>query len=250
MYTTERRRMSLHEVKRKDPVWVSGGSVWQDSPAPELCGAHGRAPLSPRGQNRALSVAYIVVEDASLPHSEENLSLKCLKEACADVRAVFKTISFERITLGTTDVLDSFYNAGNLMKGIEELLQPSFTLEPLLGPLVDRLVQLLDSVHIQSSQKYRKEWESVPEFKGWLKPVIGDDSRAYSSTSGESVRREIRTARERFSGAMLSQELARIQNRLDTVDLMTPDIIMNLLLSYRDVQVGLPWISALVVINT
>ncbi|XP_031724785.1 zinc finger protein 862-like [Anarrhichthys ocellatus] len=29
------------------------------------------------------------------------------------------------------------------------------------------------------SQKYRKEWESVPEFKGWLKPVIGDDCRAY-----------------------------------------------------------------------
>jgi len=112
MYSTERRRMSLHEVKRKDPVWVSGGSVWQDSPALELCGAHHKAPLSPRGQNRALSVAYIVIEDASLPHSEENLSLKCLKEACADVRAVFKTISFERISLGTTDVLDSFYNAG------------------------------------------------------------------------------------------------------------------------------------------
>ncbi|XP_077399768.1 uncharacterized protein LOC144034693 [Vanacampus margaritifer] len=29
------------------------------------------------------------------------------------------------------------------------------------------------------SQKYRKDWESVPEFKGWLKPVIGDVRRAY-----------------------------------------------------------------------
>lgn len=28
-------------------------------------------------------------------------------------------------------------------------------------------------------QKYRKEWESNPEFKGWLKPFIGDDTRAY-----------------------------------------------------------------------
>lgn len=27
-------------------------------------------------------------------------------------------------------------------------------------------------------QKYRKEWESVPEYKGWLKPVPGDDGRA------------------------------------------------------------------------
>jgi hypothetical protein len=31
------------------------------------------------------------------------------------------------------------------------------------------------------SQKYRKEWESGPEFKGWLKPVIGDDCRAYGA---------------------------------------------------------------------
>ncbi|XP_077357277.1 uncharacterized protein LOC144004157 [Festucalex cinctus] len=29
------------------------------------------------------------------------------------------------------------------------------------------------------SQKYRRDWESVPEFKGWLKPVIGDVRRAY-----------------------------------------------------------------------
>lgn len=29
------------------------------------------------------------------------------------------------------------------------------------------------------TQKYRKEWESVGEFKGWLKPFQGDASRAY-----------------------------------------------------------------------
>ena len=28
-------------------------------------------------------------------------------------------------------------------------------------------------------QKYRKEWESNPEFKCWLEPFIGDDTRAY-----------------------------------------------------------------------
>lgn len=46
-------------------------------------------------------------------------------------------------------------------------------------------------------------------------------------------------ARERFSGDSLSQELNRIQKRLDTVELLSPDIVMNLLLSYRDVQVRL-----------
>ncbi|XP_030213887.1 mitogen-activated protein kinase kinase kinase 5 isoform X3 [Gadus morhua] len=270
MYTSG-RRMSLHEVKRKDPVWVSAGGLCQDAPG------FSKAPPSPRGPSRALSVAYILIQDASLPQTEENLSLKCLKEACADVHAVFKTISFERISLGTTDILDSFYNADvavvemsdtfcqpslfyhlgvresfsmtnnvilycyksksksdvhaikeqcgsytfipyvvspggrvlacdvGLMKGLEELI--SLTMEPLLTPLVERLVSLLEGLNVQTSEYFR-----------------------------ESVRLEIRTARERFTGAQLSQELSRIQNRLDTVDLLTPDIIINLLLSYRDVQ--------------
>uniref|UniRef100_A0A8C5BDQ7 Protein kinase domain-containing protein n=1 Tax=Gadus morhua TaxID=8049 RepID=A0A8C5BDQ7_GADMO len=263
--------MSLHEVKRKDPVWVSAGGLCQDAPG------FSKAPPSPRGPSRALSVAYILIQDASLPQTEENLSLKCLKEACADVHAVFKTISFERISLGTTDILDSFYNADvavvemsdtfcqpslfyhlgvresfsmtnnvilycyksksksdvhaikeqcgsytfipyvvspggrvlacdvGLMKGLEELI--SLTMEPLLTPLVERLVSLLEGLNVQTRSYFR-----------------------------ESVRLEIRTARERFTGAQLSQELSRIQNRLDTVDLLTPDIIINLLLSYRDVQ--------------
>lgn len=46
-------------------------------------------------------------------------------------------------------------------------------------------------------------------------------------------------ARERFCGESLSQELNRIQKRLDTVELLSPDIVMNLLLSYRDIQVRL-----------
>uniref|UniRef100_A0A672H4N1 mitogen-activated protein kinase kinase kinase n=1 Tax=Salarias fasciatus TaxID=181472 RepID=A0A672H4N1_SALFA len=210
----------------------------------------------------------------------ENLSLKCLKEACADAHAAFKTISFERISMGTTDILDHFYNAdvavvemsdtfcqpslfyhlgvresfsmtnniilycykqdtdlqavkvniyephrytfipytvspqgkvfacdATMMTCIKELMQPTFQLEPLLTPLVERLVHLLNNVHVQSSEYFR-----------------------------ESVRHEIRMARERFSGQALSEELSRIQKRLDSVELLTPDIVMNLLLSYRDIQ--------------
>ncbi|XP_073340974.1 mitogen-activated protein kinase kinase kinase 5 [Pagrus major] len=278
MYTTERRRMSLHELRRKDPVRVSAGSLWQDSLAIELSGnGSGKQITSPRSRTRAVSVAYLVNEDASVPQTEENLSLKCVKEACADAHAVFKTISFERVSLGTTDILDSFYNAdvavvemsdsfcqpslfyhlgvresfsmtnniilycykqdsdlqavkeqcgtytfipyvvspqgkvfacdATMMTGIKELMQPSFQLEPLLTPLVERLVHLLNNVHVQSSEYFR-----------------------------ESIRHEIRMARERFSGKDLSQELSRIQKRLDSVELLTPDIVMNLLLSYRDIQ--------------
>uniref|UniRef100_A0A672ZQV7 mitogen-activated protein kinase kinase kinase n=1 Tax=Sphaeramia orbicularis TaxID=375764 RepID=A0A672ZQV7_9TELE len=266
--------------RQGDPVWVSAGSLWQDSLAIELSsggGGSGKHSASPRTRTRAVSVAYIVNEDASVPQTEEDLSLKCLKEACADAHAVLKTISFERISLGTADILDSFYNAdvavvemsdsfcqpslfyhlgvresfsmtnniilycykqdsdlhavkeqcgsytfipyvvspqgkvfacdATIMTGIKELMQPSFQLEPLLTPLVERLVHLLNNVQIQSSEYFR-----------------------------ESVRHEIRMARERFRGRALSEELGRIQARLDSVELLTPDIVMNLLLSYRDIQ--------------
>lgn len=37
-----------------------------------------------------------------------------------------------------------------MMTGIKELMQPSFQLEPLLTLLVERLVHLLNNVHVQS----------------------------------------------------------------------------------------------------
>lgn len=37
-----------------------------------------------------------------------------------------------------------------LLNGIKELMQPSFRLEPLLTPLVERLIQLLDNVHVHA----------------------------------------------------------------------------------------------------
>ncbi|XP_033836770.1 mitogen-activated protein kinase kinase kinase 5 [Periophthalmus magnuspinnatus] len=279
MYTTERRRMSLRDHnKRKDPIWVSttAGSLWQDSLALEV-GSSCKQLISPRSRTRPVSVAYIVNEDASVPQTEENLSLKCVKEACADANAVFNTISFERISLGTTDILDSFYNSdvavvqmsdtfcqpslfyhlgvresfsmtnniilycykqdsdlhavkeqcvsytfipyvvspqgkvfvcdATIMTGITELMQPRFQLEPLLTPLVERLVHLLNNVQVQSSEYFR-----------------------------ESIRHDIRMARERFRGHSLTEELKRIEARLDSVELLTPDIVMNLLLSYRDIQ--------------
>ncbi|XP_062862811.1 C-C chemokine receptor type 6 [Trichomycterus rosablanca] len=37
------------------------------------------------------------------------------------------------------------------------------------------------------AQKYRKEWESKPEFKGWLKLFVGDDTWAYCLSDTEKV---------------------------------------------------------------
>lgn len=113
MYTTERRRLSLHDLRRRDTLRVSAGSLWQDSLVmAQSANSSVKHIVSPRSRTRAISVAYIVNEDPSVAQTEENLSLTCLGDACADVHASLNTIAFERISLGTTDVLDGFYNAG------------------------------------------------------------------------------------------------------------------------------------------
>ncbi|MEQ2167513.1 hypothetical protein GOODEAATRI_004936 [Goodea atripinnis] len=121
---------------------------------------------------------------------KQDSDLQSLKEQCGSYTFIPYVVSPQ----GKVFACDT-----TMMTCIKELMQPSLQLDPLLTPLVDRLVNLLNNMHIQT-------------------------------------RHEIRMARERFSGKALSEELNHIQGRLDSIDLLTPDIVMNLLLSYRDAQ--------------
>ncbi|XP_010209406.1 PREDICTED: mitogen-activated protein kinase kinase kinase 6 [Tinamus guttatus] len=93
------------------------------------------------------------------------------------------------------------------MKCPAELFQPGFNTEGFFTPLAGRLAKLLEGIPTNSCGYFR-----------------------------ETIRRDIRRARELYRGEQLSQELARIQQRLDSVELLSLDIVINLLLSYRDVQ--------------
>ncbi|XP_056113653.1 mitogen-activated protein kinase kinase kinase 5 [Rhinichthys klamathensis goyatoka] len=97
----------------------------------------------------------------------------------------------------------------SLMKGLSELMQPSFEalLGPICMPLLDRLAQLLAGCKTDTCQYFR-----------------------------ETVLNEIRKARELYTGAELAAELRRIQQRLDNVECLSADVVINLLLSYRDIQ--------------
>lgn len=53
----------------------------------------------------------------------------------------------------------------------------------------------------------------------------------------ETILNEIRKARELYTGMELAAELNRIQQRLDNVECLSVDIVINLLLTYRDIQV-------------
>ncbi|XP_037699486.1 mitogen-activated protein kinase kinase kinase 5 isoform X2 [Choloepus didactylus] len=97
----------------------------------------------------------------------------------------------------------------SFMKGLTELMQPNFELllGPICLPLVDRFIQLLKVAQASSSQYFR-----------------------------ESILNDIRKARNLYSGKELATELARIRQRVDNIEVLTADIVINLLISYRDIQ--------------
>ncbi|XP_059797104.1 mitogen-activated protein kinase kinase kinase 5 isoform X1 [Balaenoptera ricei] len=97
----------------------------------------------------------------------------------------------------------------SFMKGLSELMQPNFELllGPICLPLVDRFIQLLKVAQASSSQYFR-----------------------------ESILNDIRKARNLYTGKELADELARIRQRVDNIEVLTADIVINLLLSYRDIQ--------------
>ena len=60
---------------------------------------------------------------------------------------------------------------------------------------------------------------------------------SHSQYFRETILNEIRKARELYTGMELAAELSRIQQRLDNVECLSVDIVINLLLTYRDIQV-------------
>ncbi|XP_053314965.1 mitogen-activated protein kinase kinase kinase 5 [Spea bombifrons] len=95
------------------------------------------------------------------------------------------------------------------MKGLTELMQPNFELllGPICLPLTDRFVQILKMAQATSCQYFR-----------------------------EAILNDIRRARNQYTGQELAAELTRIRQRVDNIEVLSPDIIINLLLSYRDIQ--------------
>lgn len=71
-----------------------------------------------------------------------------------------------------------------------------------------------------------------------LSPVA--DAKLFLSSQyfRESILNDIRKARTLYTGKELAAELARIRQRVDNVEVLSADIVINLLLSYRDIQVG------------
>ncbi|XP_015741761.1 mitogen-activated protein kinase kinase kinase 15 isoform X1 [Coturnix japonica] len=108
-----------------------------------------------------------------------------------------------------TPCADYFCCESDAQRRASEYMQPSWDniLGPLCVPLVDRFISLLKDVHVTSCAYYK-----------------------------ETLLNDIRKAREKYQGDELAKELARIKLRMDNTEVLTSDIVINLLLSYRDIQ--------------
>ncbi|XP_073523563.1 mitogen-activated protein kinase kinase kinase 15 [Phyllobates terribilis] len=104
---------------------------------------------------------------------------------------------------------DHFCCESDAQRRASEYMQPNWDnlLGPLCVPLIDRFISLLKDIHVTSCAYYK-----------------------------ETLLNDIRKAREKYQGDELAKELARIKLRMDNTEVLTSDIVINLLLSYRDIQ--------------
>ncbi|KAM7181660.1 mitogen-activated protein kinase kinase kinase 15 isoform 2-T2 [Macrochelys suwanniensis] len=104
---------------------------------------------------------------------------------------------------------DYFCCESDALRRASEYMQPNWDniLGPLCVPLMDRFICLLKDIHVTSC--------------------------AYCK---ETLLNDIRKARDKYQGDELAKELARIKLRMDNTEVLTSDIVINLLLSYRDIQ--------------
>ncbi|XP_063773478.1 mitogen-activated protein kinase kinase kinase 5 [Pseudophryne corroboree] len=135
-------------------------------------------------------------------------SLQSLKEIVCQKNNMC-TANYTFIPYMTTPHNKVFCCDSSFMKGLTELMQPNFELllGPICLPLVDRFIQILKMAQASSCQYFR-----------------------------EAILNDIRRARNQYTGKELAAELTRIRQRVDNIEVLSPDIIINFLLSYRDIQ--------------
>ncbi|XP_062907111.1 mitogen-activated protein kinase kinase kinase 15 [Mobula hypostoma] len=128
-------------------------------------------------------------------------------EGAQSLKAVSSNYHF--IPYVTTANDDFLCCENDVQRRATEYLQPNWDnlLGPFCQPLVEKLINLLKDIDVTSST--------------YLKKTLLSD---------------IRNAREKYQGEELAKRLSAIKLRIESTEVITPDVIINLLFSYRDIQ--------------
>uniref|UniRef100_A0A8C3RN78 mitogen-activated protein kinase kinase kinase n=1 Tax=Chelydra serpentina TaxID=8475 RepID=A0A8C3RN78_CHESE len=215
----------------------------------------------PAPRQRSLRAVYVLNDSpkaAAGARSPEAGALQCLVRACDAQGAQLTTVNFGELDFGETAVLDAFYDADVAVVDMSDVsrqpslfyhlgVRESFDManNVILYHDTDADTALVHCFHLLSesvsSEYMQPNWDNIlgplcvplmDRFICLLKD-IHVTSCAYCK---ETLLNDIRKARDKYQGDELAKELARIKLRMDNTEVLTSDIVINLLLSYRDIQ--------------
>uniref|UniRef100_A0A8C6UVJ6 Mitogen-activated protein kinase kinase kinase 15 n=1 Tax=Neogobius melanostomus TaxID=47308 RepID=A0A8C6UVJ6_9GOBI len=230
------------------------------------------SPCPAVAKQRSLRVVYVLNDGmkSAMAISPESGALQCLQRACDAESALLTTVAFGRLDFGETSVLDSFYDADIAVVDMSDVFrQPSLFYHLGVRESFDMANNVIlyhdtdpdtaQSLKASSGNYYfipyivtpnheymccesdaqRRASEYMqPNWDNLLGPLCVPLMDRFTSLASfkDTLLNDIRKAREKYQGEELAKELSRIKLRIDNTEVLTQDIVMNLLFSYRDIQ--------------
>jgi len=201
-------------------------------------------------------------------HSEvRKEALNCVKEACKDINnSNFYHIRFEKLDFGEANEIDKFYNADVAIIDLSVQVQQS-ALVYHLGVRdsfnMKQNVLLYEDIDKETTLGLKDSLSAYPSIVSYH---MGQDSEGQLVVSGESgvygqqslviklnyllgelqvqskmhlkdkFLADLRKCRDQYSGAELKLQLRNMKRRLDDVNVLSEDVIHNMLISFREIQ--------------
>lgn len=230
--------------------------------------------LSQHSQQRScMDVVYVIDLQQVENLVQRKKAWEEVKEACALVNANAHYVQFEKLDFGETNVLDTFYNADvaivdlsiqtqqsalfyhlgiresfsmkeNILLTNDTHSEGTLRLKISCGSYTFVAYKLTDTgicnVTLSSCVSKVSGDEVIPDSKPHLsvklKRLLQDVEVQSKAHMKEKFLADLRKARENYSGDELAKVLHNLLKRLDDASMVSGDVVLNLLLSFRDVQ--------------
>nr|CAD7445915.1 unnamed protein product [Timema bartmani] len=205
-------------------------------------------------------------------HQPEHLSqrkraLEEVKQACALVHANIYPIQFEKLDFGETNVLDTFYNADVAVVDLSVQLQQSalfyhlgvresfgmkenillyndydteatLRLQLSCGSYTFVSYRLVECGTCVTTSPMREETNLDPKqhLTLRLRKLLQDVEVQSKAHMKEKFLADLRKAREMFTGEELARALHNMRKRLDDPNVLSGEVVLNVLISFREIQ--------------
>ncbi|XP_013379593.2 mitogen-activated protein kinase kinase kinase 15 [Lingula anatina] len=230
--------------------------------------------LFPSSNDAKMKVVCVIDRSPSAPPIRQRVYEE-IEKACKSFDATIQHISFEKLDFGETSVLDSFYNADVSISeasvqtqqsalfyhiGVRESMgmddnfilfhdtDPEQTLALKLSCVGNVFFPYLEdenhTVYVTEEEDGMKIsldgdaclYPNKYSLSARLKRGIKQIETSTNIHMKERFLSDLRKARENLKGEELAKTLSNMRNRFDDPQLLSLDIVLNMLLSYRDIQ--------------